>query len=816
MKKRVSQKPSTGTLWARHWAYAKILSAAVLAVLALAAGTPSASAADVFWDNGAGTGNWNTTDANWTGLIWNNSAPDNALFTTVGGDINLAAPIAAGSITFGSADANCTNASFNGGSLQADSLTVQGNRNNGPITTSVRRGPVGNTLTVNVPTVSIAGDVAVGRATLNITGGSFAADRIIAAQDSWDWADVIISGNATVTATNGIDGSTDPLGGGPHKETFALVLNGGTLYTPFINVADRRSQPYAGQAFMNWNGGKVVATGDSYDFITVYSGMSKNNVYVDNGGAILDTAGHEVWINVNLAALGLGGLTKLGAGTLTCTGINTYTGPTIVNEGTLVLTQPTLAAASPVIINATAVLSLNFAETNAVAGLTIGGVAKPPGTYNASNTPQISGSGSLLVLAGTSPRNLVWDNGAGTGNWNTTDANWTGNIWDNTRPDNALFATVGGTINLTEIMAGSVTLGSAGLNFPNASFTGGSLQAESLALGGSTGYGAEFRHNNIVSVLTVNGPTVSIAGDVDLGRATLAITSGSFAADRIFGVPITWDWAVLTISGNATVTLTNGVDFSAPYETTRAECWWPVLDLNGGTLYTPSIAMRVADWGGEGWFTWNGGKVVATASSADFITLTYAPSGEGTYTNSVWVGDGGAILDTAGNDVTVNCSLIAAGSGGLTKLGAGTLTLTGTNTYTGATTVNEGTLVISSPTLAAASTVIINANAVLKLDFAETITVAGLTIGGVAKPPGVYSASTTPQISGTGSLLVSPPVRPIITITRSDSNVVLTWEGGGVLQSATNVVGPYTDVTGSSSPWTITPTGVQGYYRVRQ
>jgi autotransporter-associated beta strand protein len=225
--------------------------------------------------------------------------------------------------------------------------------------------------------------------------------------------------------------------------------------------------------------------------------------------------------------------------------------------------------------------------------------------------------------------------------------------------------------------------------------------------------------------------------------------------------------------------------------------------------------MRVSDWGGVGWFTWNGGKVVATASSADFITLTYAPSGEGTYTNSVWVGDGGAILDTAGNDITVNCSLIAAGSGGLTKLGAGTLTCTGTNTYTGATTVNEGTLVISSPTLAAASTVIINANAVLKLDFAETITVAGLTIGGLAKPPGVYNALNVPgRITGTGSLLVSPPV--IITITRSDSNVVLTWEGGGVLQSATNVVGPYTDVTGSSSPWTITPTGVQGYYRVRE
>ena len=57
---------------------------------------------------------------------------------------------------------------------------------------------------------------------------------------------------------------------------------------------------------------------------------------------------------------------------------------------------------------------------------------------------------------------------------------------------------------------------------------------------------------------------------------------------------------------------------------------------------------------------------------------------------------------------------------------------------------------------------------------------------------------------------------PGITITPSGNNLLLTWPGGGILQSSTNVVGPYTDITGSSSPWPITPTGVQVYYRVRQ
>ena len=57
---------------------------------------------------------------------------------------------------------------------------------------------------------------------------------------------------------------------------------------------------------------------------------------------------------------------------------------------------------------------------------------------------------------------------------------------------------------------------------------------------------------------------------------------------------------------------------------------------------------------------------------------------------------------------------------------------------------------------------------------------------------------------------------PGISVTRSGASLVLTWVGGGTLQSSTNVIGTYTDIVGSRSPWTIPPTGVQKYYRVRQ
>ncbi|MCL5098347.1 MAG: immunoglobulin domain-containing protein [Candidatus Omnitrophica bacterium] len=56
---------------------------------------------------------------------------------------------------------------------------------------------------------------------------------------------------------------------------------------------------------------------------------------------------------------------------------------------------------------------------------------------------------------------------------------------------------------------------------------------------------------------------------------------------------------------------------------------------------------------------------------------------------------------------------------------------------------------------------------------------------------------------------------PGITLTKSGLNISLSWVMG-TLQSATNVIGPYQDVSGASSPYQVTPTGTQQFYRTRQ
>ena len=481
------------------------------------------------WDNGTGNGNWSSTNANWSGgYAWNNSPACNAFFATVGGTINLTQPITAGSVNVGNANVNVPNTTFANGSLTASSLTIQGNGSNGSDYSS------NPTLTLGVPTVSIASDLAVGRANLVITSGNVSANRIISSAASADWADVTINGG-TVTATNGVDGSVNT------PATFQLDLNGGALYTPFIKVADREA---GGNALLTFNGTVVHPTVNTNNFITLYGG--NQNTYVGNGGVNFSTDGKNIGLGINLLASGTGGLTKTGTGTLTLNGTNTYIGTTLVQGGVLSIGSTTALGAGPVNITNGAVMNLNYSGQIQVSGLTLNGVAQPAGTYGATgsgatytNNTYFTGTGRLSV----SPVALTWDNGSASGNWNSTDLNWSGYSWSSVYLHDAIFGAAGvGTVTLTEaITAKSLTFNTAGYTL-----TGGSLiltgpqaitnnanatiispfdcsalnkyGAGTLTLGGNTVY---------LGSLAVNAGTVSLTSPLLDACTTVSIAAGA-------------------------------------------------------------------------------------------------------------------------------------------------------------------------------------------------------------------------------------------------------------------------------------------------
>lgn len=139
-------------------------------------------------------------------------------------------------------------------------------------------------------------------------------------------------------------------------------------------------------------------------------------------------------------------------------------------------------------------------------------------------------------------------------------------------------------------------------------------------------------------------------------------------------------------------------------------------NLNGGTLILRGFLN--ANPGGTAVFNFNGGTLVPVASSTTFMPNVIVAN----------VKSGGAIIDTTNNNITIAQNL-AAGSpgGGLTKLGAGTLTLSGNNTYTGNTVVSNGALNVTGNN---------SGSGAVTISSSGTLSGSGVVAGAVSVQPG--------------------------------------------------------------------------------
>ena len=133
---------------------------------------------------------------------------------------------------------------------------------------------------------------------------------------------------------------------------------------------------------------------------------------VTNSGSIIKT----LTLDLGAGSFGFSGYVAgkvavaLNAGTQSLSGTNAYSGNTTVNGGTLAFAVASLNTNSTVTVATGATLQLDFADTNQVAGLVLGGVTQSPGIYNNASSPTfITGTGSLAVVSpvNTTPTNLV-------------------------------------------------------------------------------------------------------------------------------------------------------------------------------------------------------------------------------------------------------------------------------------------------------------------------------------------------------------------------------------------------------------------------
>ena len=233
---------------------------------------------------------------------------------------------------------------------------------------------------------------------------------------------------------------------------------------------------------------------------------------------------------------------------------------------------------------------------------------------------------------------------------------------------------------------------------------------------------------------------VSGSGNVSLNGGSLVVETDTTSPSNYTGI----------ISGANTNLVKRGVG---------------VFSLGAENTYTGSTTVQE---GGEL-------RISAAGSIADASALTVNPtatfrlSSTGAETIGSLSGGGSVVLSTTDNILSVGAantsttfSGVISGLGSLVKVGSGTLTLTGANTYTGATSINNGVLhVANNAALGASSSgTTIATGAALEISggvaIAEPLSVAG---AGISLGGAVVNVSDSNQLTGLLTLAAASEIQ---------------------------------------------------------
>lgn len=428
----------------------------------------------------------------------------------------------------------------------------------------------------------------------------------------------------------------------------------------------------------------------------------------------------------NTVALGNGALIKNNAGTLTLSGTNTYTGATTINAGTVsvntlantssasALGAPTTAANGTIAIgsttnDATLQYTGSGSTTNRVinlAGTTGGAILDASGTgalvFTSNFTATGAGSKTLSLIGSSTAANtisgaIVNNNAArttsvlkdGTGTWVLSGNNtYTGTTTVNGGTLRATsFATAlgGGTLTLN---GGTLSLANdAGLNFGrNTTVTGDSTVESDVLTFGNAGV------THTLGTLTIGAQQLSITMGANVGSGTAGITfgattlTGNASFDRAGGTNLTL--GALNDSGSARTVTFQGSGTTTLGTAATSLVNGTTINLTGGTLNSDNATALGS---------------LANVTLSNSAVLTLGATGQtvgalnGASTNTVNLGANTLTVGSATNNLSSNFAGTLTGSSTqLTKAGTGTFQLSGSNTYTGATLVNAGTLAIQS------------------------------------------------------------------------------------------------------------------------
>ena len=625
------------------------------------------------------------------------------------------------------------------------------------------------------------------------------------------------TGNTTITAgTLEVSGS-GKLGSGSYA---GAISNNGTFSYNSTSAQTLSGVISGTGALIKDNSGTLTLSGNNtYSGTTTISdgtleigatgrlGAGNYAQNISNNGTLIYSGTSNQILSGGIS--GTGALTHNASSTLTLSGANTYNGTTTINAGTLVVSGTNTASAITINSGATLLSNTSLGSTtvnnsgkigvgtsaNSVGSLTVAGLTLNSGgtfTWDMSNATGAAGTGwdrivssGLLTIGATSGSKFTiaiassgvpanWDYTSSGQTWDiitygslsgfsadkfafddsafagslTSDSAWalsdTGSAlrltytytattptwsgssgnWSSgfnplvTSGADAIFAGSGGTAT-NNILSGNLSSVGSLIFSGTGAYT---LQANS----GAAGY-------NAASALAIgSGITNNSSGAQTINLALSFAANQTISAnsgDIIIGGPIAGAGGITKEGANA-LTLSGSNTYSG--DTTLAA---GRLNINNATAL------------GTGTLTISGGTLDNTSGSSITLSNNNAQNWNSDFsfagTNDLNLGTG-AVAMNASRTVTIsNGNLtvggVISGSGfGLTKSGSGTLTLNGNNAYTGATTINAGTLEIGAAGRLGAGS------------YAGNIAINGLTSAFVYS--GTNSQTLSGAISGNGAL----------------------------------------------------------------
>lgn len=422
----------------------------------------------------------------------------------------------------------------------------------------------------------------------------------------------------------------------------------------------------------------------------------------------MNPLGHSNWTrNIPWVVSGTRGLRKSGTGTVILAAVGTYSGTTDVTTGNLTMQGPANAtwtlppAAKTISSSATLRLELQTAPSTNRPSL-LGAIA-------------VNTGGTLNLHSNITTFDFTYLNGGSVTGTGTISKTGAGHV---TFFAPANFTTFTG---LLDIQAGTLAVNGGGTSAMTASMNIASgalfdIRTGVMGVSSLTGTGTIGTSNSNTSF------TVGNAGASSIFSGTIINVIPGGVAGRVVG---------LNKVGSGTLTLTSAVS-----------TYTGITTIAGGIIEVPSVS--------NGGVASPIGQATNAASNLVFTggTLRYTGTGHST-DRAFTVGTGGGTLEANGsgtwtrtgaptfpaaNILTLtgtgigvfNAVIDSAANGRVTKTGAGTWTLGSSNTYTGPTNVNGGTLLVNG-SLATGSAVTIN----------------GGTLGGTGTINGTISVSNT-------------------------------------------------------------------------